>query len=199
MHASLASLLVSNLLVSLARANHATRAPNLSITVKIAADSPLATAQGWNLTSYHIGPCYDYAVFTSATGRTFYANGTADQFATHIPNILSDGGTPPWPWGFIINPVNATDEQGRRNVFINCGIGTPGVEIKREHKDTQVAYGTGEFFVCNSTLLYGPAITLYYRERGDITPQGCADVQLLTKCLSDGTLREFQKLSWCAE
>ena len=79
-------------------------------------------------------------------------------------------------------------------MFINCGIGTPGVEVK---KGPRVVYGTGEFYVCNSTLLYGPAITLYYREGDQKTPGGCENVELKTWCLEDETEHEFQRDSWC--
>lgn len=59
-------------------------------------------------------------------------------------------------------------------------------------------YGTGEFYVCNSTLLYGPAITLYYKEEKKETPEGCTDVELRTRCLDDETMHEFQRDSWCS-
>jgi hypothetical protein len=173
-------------------------APNVAIVASLAPGSPLAGVQGWNLTSYHITPCYDYAVFTNQSGRTFYANGTDAEFGSHAANILSDGGTPPWPWGTIVAPANQTDGQGRRNVFINCGIGTPGLEVvKNRSGGGKLVYGTGEFYVCNSTLPYGPAVALYYREKGGALFEGCADVELLTKCLSDDSRREFQQDSLC--
>jgi hypothetical protein len=186
------------LLAPLALAKYITHAPNFAITADLPPNSPLAVAQGWNLTSYHIQPCYDYAVFTNETGRTFYANGTTEDISTHSANILSDGGTPPWPWGTIVSAANATDDQGRRNVFVNCGLGTAGLEVKKVRRDTEVVYGSGDFYVCNSTLLYGPAITLYYRESEESTPTGCEDVKLRTKCLADETERELQRDSWCS-
>lgn len=188
-------------LLPVALAGGFAHAPNFAITanVKVNSRDPLSVAQGWNLTSYHIAPCYDYAVFTNITGRTFYANGTTSEFDTHTSDILSDGGTPPWPWGTIVSPSNATDDQGRRNVYINCGLGTPGLVVQKTRGYPRVIYGTGEFYVCNSTLLYGPAITLYYREENEKTPTGCADVELKTKCLEDETTHEFQRESWCVE
>ncbi|KAF2261861.1 hypothetical protein CC78DRAFT_546307 [Lojkania enalia] len=145
-------------------------------------------------------PCYNYAVFTNATGRTFYANGTFEEISSCTSDILSDGGTPPWPWGTIITPNNETDGEGRRNVFINCGTGTPGVEVRKKRRNgPRVVYGEGEFYVCNSTLLFGPAMTLYYREKAESTPGNCADVVLRTKCVDDKTEREFQRDSWCEE
>ncbi|KAF2118451.1 hypothetical protein BDV96DRAFT_597277 [Lophiotrema nucula] len=191
---------ILSLLASLAAAS-TTRAPNFAITASLPPNSPLKAAQGWNLTSYHITPCYDYAVFNNHEGRTFYANGTASNFSSHTSNILSDGGSPPWPWGTIISAANSTDSEGRRNVYINCGLGTPGLEVVsgRRGQAPSVSYGSGEFYVCNSTLLYGPAITLYYREKREETPESCSDVQLKTKCLDDATEHEFQRDSWCQE
>jgi hypothetical protein len=184
-------------LASLTSAKYISKAPNFAINARIPSDNPLSIADGWNLTSYHIQPCYDYAVFTNVTGRTFYANGTNEEFSGRTSNILSDGGTPPWPWGTIVSPANATDAQGRRNVFINCGTGTEGLRVEKAGRAGRVVYEGGEFYVCNSTLLYGPAITLYYREEKEDTPEGCADVQLETKCLDDQTEHEYQKDSWC--
>ncbi|KAF2650188.1 hypothetical protein K491DRAFT_683224 [Lophiostoma macrostomum CBS 122681] len=187
-----------SLLGPLALASYITHAPNFAITADLPPESPLAVANGWNLTSYHISPCYDYAVFLNDTGRTFYANGTADDVSTHNLTILSDGGTPPWPWGTIVSAANATDDEGRRNVFIDCGIGTTGLEVERGGRDTEVAYGNGGFYVCNSTLLYGPAIALYYREAEEETPTGCEDVKLRTECLDDETEHNLQQDSWCS-
>ncbi|KAF2253584.1 hypothetical protein BU26DRAFT_560875 [Trematosphaeria pertusa] len=172
------------------------KAPNFRITAAFAQDSPLSeVAGGWNLTSYHITPCYDYAVFTNHTGRTFYANGTDEQFANHTSNLLSDGGTPPWPWGTVVAAANATDDEGRRPVYINCGQGTPGFQVA-DWPGT-VYYGTGTFYVCNATLLYGPAIALYWRKKVDQTPEGCANVELQAWCLDDDTEHELQRNSTC--
>ncbi|KAF2739203.1 hypothetical protein EJ04DRAFT_508918 [Polyplosphaeria fusca] len=191
--------IVTLLLAAFATASNTYKlAPNFAIKAKIPADSPLKAANDWNLTSYHIMPCYDYAVFTSDPGRTFYANGTKDDFKSHTSNILSDGGTPPWPWGTIISAANATDDQGRRNVYINCGTGTTGLEVlKPPRGGPTVEYGHGDFYVCNSTFLYGPAIALYWRERKDETPKGCSNVVLTTECLDDETEHEFQRDSFC--
>lgn len=192
------AVLVSTLLGIAAAAPARSTAPNFAVVANLPAGGPLASAQAWNLTSYHITPCYDYAVFTNQSGRSFYANGTAAEFGTHSSNVLSDGGTPPWPWGTIVAPANQTDEQGRRNVFINCGTGTPGLEvIKNESGGGKVVYGTGQFYVCNSTLPYGPAIALYYREKDGKLFDGCADVELLTRCLDDNSRREYQQDSFC--
>jgi hypothetical protein len=174
--------------------------PSFSIKAHLSPSSPLKAAENWNLTSYHITPCYDYAVFTADPGRIFYANGTDDEFASGTSNILSDGGTPPWPWGTIISAANATDSQGRRNVNINCGEGTSGLKVNKEVRgDPTVAYGDGQFYVCNSTLLYGPAIALYFKEAGEKTPAECSDVVLGVECANDETEHDFQRDSWCKE
>ncbi|KAF2464090.1 uncharacterized protein BDR25DRAFT_381721 [Lindgomyces ingoldianus] len=179
------------------------QAPNFAITAKLSSSSSLIAIQGWNLTHYHFGACYNYAVFTSGTGRTFYANGTADEFSTHTSNLLSDDGSPFLPWGLIVSAPNATDNQGRRNVYINCGPGTSGVQVKTDGsfpmmgKGPRVVYGTGEFYVCKSNFVYGLAIALYYREAGEETPARCSNVELQTQCLDDRTEHPYQQDSWC--
>lgn len=158
-------------------------------------DSPLRAIKGWDLSSYHLSPCYDYAVFTNQTGRIFYANGTAEEFSDRTSTIASDGGSPPWPWGIVVSAANATDSKGRRQVYIDCGAGTPGMSVA--DWPATVYYQTGTFYVCEETFLYGPAIALYWREKVDQTPEGCANVELQAWCLEDETEHEFSRKSTC--
>ncbi|KAF1959373.1 hypothetical protein CC80DRAFT_591400 [Byssothecium circinans] len=174
--------------------------PNFRITANFNSESPLSVAaQGWNLTTYHILPGNDYVVLTNNTGRIFYNNGTADDFSSHTSQIWSDGGTPPWPWGVNVAPTSAPDEEGRRNVYVTSGVATPGVEVA-EWPGT-VYYTTGTFYVCNSTLLYGPAIALYYKDKNQVTPKECANVELQAWCLNEGSGLEhpFARNSTCYE
>lgn len=182
---------------------------NFGIIAKLPSNSSLRSIQAWNLTSYHITPCNDYAVFTEKAGRRFYENGTAIQFGLGNSTILSDGGTPPWPWGLQINPPNRTDDQGRRNVYISCGAATSGLAVHPgapgEHGGGPVVTYTdgetsGSFYVCNSTLPYGPGMALYYRDADKPTPSNCCDLELGTVCLpSNEAEHPFDRPSWCTE
>ena len=79
------------------------------------------------LEAYHIYPSANYAVLSprSATnpGITGYLNGTAADFANENTDLLFD--FDPYPYGFIIDSVNATYNP----ILINVGNGTTGIFI----------------------------------------------------------------------
>ncbi|KAF2636157.1 hypothetical protein P280DRAFT_522405 [Massarina eburnea CBS 473.64] len=156
--------------------------PNFRIAAAFNSDSPLsAIAQGWNLTTYHVDPGNNYVVLSNTSSRTFYNNGTADDFTSHTSQVWTDGGTPPWPQGVSVAP----DKEARRGVYVTNGRATPGVEVAEW--PATVYFGTGTWYVCNLTLTYGPAIALYWREKVDNTPEGCANVELQAWCLENGS------------
>ena len=136
-------------------------------------------------------------VLTGGTSRVFYNNGIAEDFSSHTSRLWSDGGTALWPWGVIVASSSAPDNQGRRNVYLTSGIATPGVEVA-DWPGT-VYYGTGTFYVCNSTLSYGPAITLYFKDKGQMTLESYANVELQAWCLDEGSGGEhsFARNSTC--
>jgi len=158
--------------------------------------------QSWEVTSYHVSPCYDYAVLqdpkmsNSSGGRLFYANGTnSHPFYT---NILSDGGKPAAPYGMTIAQRNETDTLGRRPVRINCGAGTGGLGVarmagSRDPHLTDANPTLGWFYACNSTLPFGPAIQLFFASHtfDEKTPTGCTVVDLLPQCVMNGTSGPF--------
>jgi hypothetical protein len=178
--------------------NHAA---NFKLVADVTSSDLSPSIQNWELTSYHISPCYDYAVlqdpaaYNNAGGRPFYANGTASEIRFHQGNLLSDGGTPPFPYGFIVPSLNTTDGDGRRAIAINCGAGTNQVGISTfpdpEPKLVSYAYGAGQFYVCNATLPYGPAIQLFVRDFESATPDDCAEVNLIPQCVFDGASHPF--------
>ncbi|KAF2432831.1 hypothetical protein EJ08DRAFT_116738 [Tothia fuscella] len=92
-------------------------APNFKLVVKVTGSDLSPSIQNWELTSYQITPCQDYAVLQAASendgGRPFYANGTASEIRCRQPNILTDGGTPPFPYGLIVPPLDETNSLGR--------------------------------------------------------------------------------------
>lgn len=158
--------------------------------------------QSWEVTSYHISPCYDFAVledpraFNSSGGRLFYANGTDPH--PFFTNVLSDGGTPATPYGLSIAGRNETDAHGRRPVRINCGPGTGGFGVarmagSRDPHLTDANPTLGWFYACNSTLPFGSAIQVFFASQffDEKTPAGCTVVDLLPQCAANGASGPF--------
>lgn len=147
---------------------------------------------GHVLSSYHLSACYDVAVLVpltsstgSVSGRAFYANGTVDEILSWQGNVLTDGGTPLTSYGIVVPKKKEADSVGRRAVRVQCGMGTKGVGIKPgepngkgvptlQYKEKKF----GVWYACNADLPYGPAVVLYYRGKGDLTPEGCVEVML---------------------
>ncbi|KAF2679292.1 hypothetical protein K458DRAFT_408153 [Lentithecium fluviatile CBS 122367] len=161
------------------------KSPAFRINANPPPSHPLSTIQNWNFSSYHISACSSRAVFSpNSTGRTFYANGTDAEFSSRTATLNTDGGTPPWPWGVSVAGPDEVDEEGRRSVSIACGRGTEGVQVA-EWPGT-VYYETGSWYVCNATLVYGPAMALFWRTKVERTPEGCVNVELQAWCVDGG-------------
>lgn len=150
-------------------------------------DPPIA---GHVLSSYHISACYDVAELVppissstgSAAGRAFYVNGTGNDILTGNTDVLSDGGTPPTPYGIVV--PEKEESAGGRMVRVQCGEGTKGLGVKSgglngggvptlQYKET-----FGVWYACETELPYGPAVVLYYRGRTELTPEACVEIQL---------------------
>ncbi|KAK5163285.1 uncharacterized protein LTR77_010871 [Saxophila tyrrhenica] len=187
------------------KATSATPTPQLSCTTssnfRLVADvisGDLAPSiQDWAVSSYHIGACYDYAILQPNDGsspdysRAFYVNGTAADARDKTSDIITDGATPPVPYGVIIPSANETDQDDRRPVQINCGYGTAGVVVSRgssmkphlRYVDKTADTRFGGWYACDSDLPYGPAVVLYYRDREEAIPEECAELTLYTQCI----------------
>jgi len=176
------------------------RASSIKLVVDPLRSDLRPSIESWEVTSYHVSPCYDYAVlqdprlYNNSGGRTFYVNGTKSH--PFYTNILSDGGTPPSPYGMIIPHQNDTDAFGRRPVRINCGPGTEGLGIARVAggRDanphlTDMSTSLSWFYACNTTLPFGRAIQLFFASHlfDEKTPAGCVVVDLLPQCIVNGT------------
>ena len=161
-----------------------TTSPNFRLVADVTSGDFSTSIQNWWLSSYHIGPCYDYAILTEDPheAEAFYVNGTDADVRNRNADILTDGATPTTPYGLVISQMNDTDDEGRRTVFINCGEGTSGAAIgsTRDGRPILVADsgGFGGWYACNETLPYGPAVLLYYQGSDDIVPEGCAHLVL---------------------
>ncbi|KAM0150417.1 hypothetical protein ACHAPG_008845 [Botrytis cinerea] len=141
--------------------------------------------------SYHTGAGTAYAVLaednTEANPRIFYINGTATDVRFGNSSTLSDAGSGSntFPESLTITPSDpASSSSGRSTVEINAGVGQPYVGLTASPIQTTQLHGyQGEtFYACNTTLLYGPAIQLFYRGYSEETPAGCSDVALLPQC-----------------
>src|SRR4051812_45042071 len=76
-------------------------AADFRLVANVTANDLTPSINDYVLTSYHTGAGQAFAVLvpnTSATsGRTFYTNGTAEDIRYRRSNILTDGGSPPFP------------------------------------------------------------------------------------------------------
>ncbi|KAL8662055.1 MAG: hypothetical protein Q9202_005029 [Teloschistes flavicans] len=141
--------------------------------------SPSANAAFDNLVlePYHIYPAFNYATLnkksTQNQGVTGFLNGTKQQLDDEQGYLAFDfgqGGV----YGFKIDSVNATFNP----IEINAGPGTDGMYIDQG----VIKYNnptSGGFYACDSTLLYGPAVQVYFKPKFITTPSGCADVALV--------------------
>ncbi|KAI4269123.1 MAG: hypothetical protein L6R38_007583 [Xanthoria sp. 2 TBL-2021] len=130
------------------------------------------------LEPYHIYPAFNYATLwpksDTTPGIVGFLNGTGRELENDQGNLLFLGGG--GVYGFIIDRVNSTYNP----VEINAGEGTKGIYINQDI----IKYNnpiSGGFYACNTTLLYGDAVQLFYRPKTITAPQGCADVQLVVE------------------
>jgi hypothetical protein len=180
------------------------RAANIKLVADPLRSDLKPSIESWEVTSYHVSPCYDYAVLedphahNNSGGRPFYVNGTKSH--PFYTNILSDGSTPPLPYGIIIPHQNETDTLGRRPVRISCGPGTEGLGIARIAGSidanphlTDISTSLSWFYACNTTLTFGRAIQLFIASHSfdEKTPQGCVVVDLLPQCVTNGATHPF--------
>ncbi|KAF7903993.1 hypothetical protein EAF00_001327 [Botryotinia globosa] len=147
------------------------------------------------LESYHTGAGTAYAVLAEDTSeanpRIFYINGTATDVRFGNSSTITDSGSgsDSFPESLTITPSDpASSSTGSSTVEINAGAGQPYVGLTASPFQTTQLHGyQGEtFYACNTTLLYGPAIQLFYRGYSQETPAGCSDVALLPQC-SEGS------------
>ncbi|KAI4195628.1 MAG: hypothetical protein LQ350_007099 [Teloschistes chrysophthalmus] len=128
---------------------------------------------------YHIDPVFNYATLWPKSAQTQgvkgFLNGTKQQLDGQQGYLAFDfgkGGI----YGFKIDSINSTFNP----IEINAGPGTDGMYIDQG----VIKYNnpiSGGFYACNSTLLYGPAVQVYYKPKYITTPKGCSDVQLVVK------------------
>lgn len=150
------------------------------------------------LEPYHIYPALNYAVLslksTQNPGVIGYLNGTATEPADDQGDLLFHFGSDEPPYGFVIDLVNATSNP----IEINAGNGTQGIFIdqgiiKYHNPISGGFYGEkisavadedmadADEIACNNTLLYGPALQVFYKPKAITTPARCSDVELVVE------------------
>ncbi|KAK4164251.1 prolyl tripeptidyl peptidase [Cladorrhinum sp. PSN259] len=135
------------------------------------------------LSTVHTGAALNAAVLSPApvtSGRIFYENGTSTQVDDKQTNILTDGATPPVPFGLYVQDPT----QPPSNIPINVG---PGTFNTISESDLIVINGQGEgtYLACNATVPYYNRnfITLQYAYGSSPTiPENCAPIELVPQC-----------------
>jgi len=142
----------------------------------------------------HIGPAQNRAIATSTPGPIFYQNGTSN--APSFTNLLTDGGTPPFPEGLSYQQEQ-TDAQGA-GIYVSAGSGAQAVKLTRLSVPysylTILAEVTASSFIgCNSTIpYYGNGtefqvinwVTTTRNATGThlVIPEGCVPINLVPQC-----------------
>ncbi|KAK4465444.1 hypothetical protein QBC42DRAFT_261232 [Cladorrhinum samala] len=135
------------------------------------------------LSTAHTGAGMNAAILTSApatSGRIFYENGTADEVQAGQTHILTDGATPPVPFGIYIQDPS----QPSSSIPINGGQGTIS-SISGSDPVLTNGQGEGTFLACNETIPYYNLnfITLHYSyDASPAVPENCAPIVLVPQC-----------------
>ncbi len=158
---------------------------------------------GWFFQAYHTGAGQDiaalHAVDADNPGRVFYLNGTAAQVGDSNTTVLTDAGTPSFPYGLNVQgPVdfevvdNSTDEHA---VTVDVGPGTAAGIAGSPEPYPFLTNGLfyGSFLACNRTVAYYEEsfVTLEYAyaalsaDTGDfevVIPTCCTSIKLIPQC-----------------
>ncbi|KAK3392888.1 hypothetical protein B0H63DRAFT_456766 [Podospora didyma] len=164
---------------------------------------------GWVFQTAHTGPPTNAAVLqapgSSVPGRVFYENGTAEQVHYGQSTVITDGATPPTPFGIFIQSPTEFDitYPTEHDLFVNAGPGTPSriTDFPNPYPILQNNQGVGTFVACNNTVpYYGyKFITINYAyatfegpdggyEYHANIPEGCAPINLVPQCTTLNTL-----------
>ncbi|KAI8631909.1 hypothetical protein F5Y19DRAFT_379694 [Xylariaceae sp. FL1651] len=181
------------------------------------------SVDGWELEGIHTGAGLDDAVLGSASGsgRIFYHNGTAAEIRFGGGSILTDGGTPLFPWGIYVQGEDDYDftYPAEHDVSVNAGSGTTGVSLAAfPNPYTYLTGGAqGTFVACPRIVPYYNAQYIVVRFAYDTfdpdtalyvhnIPEGCTAINLIPECdtlpdLPEGSIssHEFAQSSKCYE
>ncbi|KAI4862361.1 hypothetical protein F4820DRAFT_430662 [Hypoxylon rubiginosum] len=147
--------------------------------------------QGALLEGAHVGAGMSTTVLNATNpGVIFYQNGTAEEVQQGVSSILSDGGTPLFPFGLSAY-LNSTDAASPVALAINGGIGTTGVTLTKPAggRAGELEWGAASFIACDETLAYyGPSWRfavvkdLVSPNVKSVIPDNCVQINLLPLC-----------------
>ncbi|KAK1757298.1 hypothetical protein QBC47DRAFT_411421 [Echria macrotheca] len=150
----------------------------------------------WVFSTIHVGAAQNVAVLTAPStkspGRVFYENGTAEQVASGETTIITDGASPPAPFGVTIQGPRQFDQTypKEHSIYVNAGPGSfasiggsaAWYPTLRNWQDE----GAGTFAACNNMVpYYGDTnrfITVQYVYGGEEVPTDCVPVTLVAQC-----------------
>lgn len=176
------------------------------------------SVHGWVFTGFHTGAGFNEAVVTDEveSGRIFYQNGTAEEIRARRGATLTDGGSPPNPWGIGIQE----DSEGpEAPVNVNVGGGTKGAQLTVHPEPLSYLTGTapGTYAICPREVPYYQQVFNVIRWTNDVfnddtaqyestVPDDCVAVRFLAQCaelpeLPEGSQssHEFAANSQCYE
>ncbi|KAI1206873.1 uncharacterized protein F4807DRAFT_437534 [Annulohypoxylon truncatum] len=153
--------------------------------------------EGAALQGAHVGAGLNTAVLNATTaGQIFYQNGTTEDVRAGKSNILTDEGTPLYPYGLGL-PLNETDPTSPVVASINGGSGTLGVSLEATTSLTPgvLHYGIAGFMACDEALAYyGPswkfAVVKAFEttKEAPVIPENCVQINLHPLCATLPTL-----------
>ncbi|KAK2590638.1 hypothetical protein QQS21_011685 [Conoideocrella luteorostrata] len=148
--------------------------------------------QNTYITSIHVGPPLGLVgqVQSADRARVFYQNGTAEELRYSKSNVLSDGGSPPFPWGIKLFKDPNSDVVS--TAHIDGGKGDAGIGLTGFPNPYTFLYPE-TWVACNESLpYYGGKHFIIFKQAqttvgkdGSINknvPDGCAPVRLLPEC-----------------
>ncbi|KAI8944839.1 hypothetical protein F4801DRAFT_585026 [Xylaria longipes] len=166
------------------------------------------SVDGWELQGIHTGAGSSDATLTSGTGTVYYHNGTAAEIRFGSGSILTDGGTPPFPFGIYVQTEQEVDATypKEHDVSINAGSGTIGVSLLAfpDPYFYLTGHAQGTYVACPRTVPYYNREFIVVRFAYDIfdsdtalyvhdIPEGCTAITLIPEC---DTLAELPEGSY---
>ncbi len=137
------------------------------------------------LTTIHTGAAQNLlGIGDDSTSRIFYINGTATEFMIGQATTISDGATPPVPFGFTLHP----DAEGSpmSTAHLDAGLGDKGYVLTR-FPVPYVFLAPEQMAICYESVPYYKDQLLYILKQlnwsiSKVLPDNCAPVRLMAEC-----------------
>lgn len=160
----------------------------------------------WVFNAIHTGAGFNDAVLEADgddSGRIFYQNGTAAELRYAQGHVLTDGGTPPFPFGISIAGPDEVDANGYHDVSVNAGSGNVSVQLTQFPVVYPIlrAGTSGTYIACPQVVPYYNAEYITIRWAYDVfnsttalydhqVPDACVAINLVPECATLNTLPE---------